>query len=67
MSGENANDLDAKHKANSAQIVSQMVSNNAKVAVVPNNVGRSEPAMNVKHMQGTANGVQPDAFMNNRS
>ena len=67
MSGENAADLDTKHKANSAQIVSQMASNNAKAATVPNNVGRSEPAQNTKFMQGTANGVVPDAFLTNRS
>ena len=67
MSGENSADLDTKHKANSAQIVAQMASNNAKAATVPNNVGRAEQAQNTRFMQGTANGVVPDAFMNNRS
>jgi len=67
MSGENASDLDAKHKANSVQIVAQMTANNTKAATVPNNVGRTEPAQNTKFMQGTANGVVPDAFLTNRS
>jgi len=67
MSGENAADLDAKHKANSAQIVAQMVTNNAKAAALPSNVGRSEPPLDTKFMQGTANGIVPDRFLTNRS
>ncbi len=49
-------DMDAIHKANSVKIVAVMVTNVAKAVTIPANVGRTEPAMDLNRMQGTANG-----------
>ena len=54
---------DKIHKANSVQIVAQLSANAAKAATIPSNVGRSEPALNLNFMQGTANGVLPNVFL----
>jgi len=60
-------DMDAVHKANSAKIVVVMVANVAKAATIPANIGRTEPSVNLKHMQGTANGCVPDFITTQRT
>lgn len=57
---------DAVHKKNSADIVAQLAVNTAKAATVPPNVGRSEPALDLRIMQGTANGVVPNRVLSSR-
>jgi hypothetical protein len=49
------------------QVAAQVAVNTAKAALVPPNVGRSEPGSNPNFMQGTANGIKPNAFMLNRA
>jgi hypothetical protein len=60
-------EMDAVHKKNSVQVAAQVAVNTAKAALVPPNVGRSEPGSNPNFMQGTANGIKPNAFMLNRA
>jgi hypothetical protein len=51
------------HDANAAKIAAQQSSNAAKATAVPSNVGRTEPAMDLNIMQGTANSVLPNRFL----
>ena len=60
-------DMDAIHKGNSAKVAAQVAVNTAKAALVPPNVGHTEPGINPNFMQGTANGIQPNVFMLNRA
>jgi hypothetical protein len=60
------NDMDRIHKDNSARILAAMIANNVTAAKVPLPVGRTEPAINTKFMQGTANGVVPDFILTQR-
>jgi hypothetical protein len=64
---QSTSDMDAIHKANSAQVAAQVTVNTAKAALVPPNVGRTEPGVNPNFMQGTANGIKPNVFMLNRA
>ena len=57
---------DKIHKDNSAQIAAQLSANAAKAATVPSNVGRSEPAMDLNILQGTANKVVPNRALSSR-
>ena len=59
--------MDAIHKANSAKIAAQVSVNTSKAALVPPNVGRTGPGMDVNFWQGTANSLQPNTFMLNRA
>lgn len=60
-------EMDAVHKANSAKVAAQVTVNTAKAALVPPNVGHTEPGCNPNFMQGTANGIKPNVFMLNRA
>jgi hypothetical protein len=55
-----AGNSDKIHKDNSAKVAAQVTANAAKAATVPPNVGRTEPALDVRIMQGSANGVVPN-------
>lgn len=56
----------AQKAANDALIAARSSSNSSKAATVPSNVGRTEPAMNIFFMQGTANFVIPNHYANQR-
>lgn len=64
---QDTSEMDAIHKGNSVKVAAQVTVNTAKAALVPPNVGRSEPGSNPNFMQGTANGIKPNAFMLNRA
>ena len=64
--GNDAASSDKIHKANSAKVAAQVSINATKAAAVPSNVGRTEPAMDLNAMQGTANGVVPNRIVVNR-